>query len=53
MKSKVHCIRLQIPVSDEIEKKAIELKWSNSFIISDILTEVIQNKRVPSYFASK
>lgn len=41
--------RPQTDVLDVIEKAAIQNKWSISFIIADILFEVVINKRIPSY----
>lgn len=53
MGTKPHMTRLQTNVSIVIEKTAIEKKWSISSTISDILTEVVLNKQIPSYLITK
>ena len=51
MDTKPCMTRLTINITDIIEKTATEKKWSVSSTISDILTEVVINKRIPSYLS--
>ena len=41
--------RVPIFVTDVIEGKAQNKKWSLSFTVADILTEVVINKQIPAY----
>lgn len=49
MNTKPCMTRLNIKITDVIEKTATEKKWSVSSTIADILNEVLINKRIPSY----
>lgn len=49
MDTKPCMTRLNIILSDKIENIAQEKKWSVSSTIADILSEVVIDKRIPSY----
>ena len=51
MDTKPYMTRLKINIGDVVEKTAEEKKWSVSSTISDILTEVVINKRIPNYLS--